>query len=730
MITPKIKYIIISILIIIFSVVLFLPVIVKYYDKNYIINTLEQKFKKSKAIKDKIFILNIENRIDSSTFLNTLYLLNDMTLDSVFIDINFRSISDSTYLESIKNFINENKKFYGFILLEDKKGIKFLNRNYSNNDIIQKNFTYLKTQDPFLYASYLKDIKIDNIFQIAPEKIGFIVENKKSRSNLDIIYKFDNKFLLSLPFIKSIYDQKIDIKNIEFNTLDATFNKKKIIRYDQKGRASFLHNISSKPEIITNSFIEWNDNITNRSTIIENLLKLKLIETKSTNFEGYKYDENVIDNIYNVPEFKNFDDNNLLSITKEISSQWKSFKNFKKDLLTNSMVFIVDSGNFDFVNNFITELNIIKNGKNLNRLPIVLFYIIIVLIIAGIFIINIFTKKFWQTLIINSGILVLNLSLFFILRLFLNTDYIFNIIIIVYLWTSILSFVLKLIENRLWIDGVNDIYKSQLNLDYTKKIAKLWKENRINFNPQSILTTFMLVDISTLVDKETSEENIDTIGRKTLEIENIIKNNYGIISSVTPSYILGYFGNPEIQESKAVNAIESARSIEKLPIILETGKHYLTIAIHSKYEWFKFIKKGNINFWTHFGTSLKILSEMVEFAKKFGISIIISENTFKQCDFKLPVRMITKMKVEGINDSIRLFELLTQENIDKFDRLYDYFHAGLKLFESRKWNEASQYFRQCLKINENDKVSKIYLEKCKEFISSPPSEEWDGIIKP
>lgn len=729
MITPKIKYIIISVLLIVFTLLISLPVILKSYDRNdFIINTIN-RFQKQKEIKSKIFILNIENRIDSEIFLNTLYFLTDITIDNVFIDINFRSLSDSTYVQNINNFINDNKKFYGFTLLENKKGIKFINRNYSNNDIIQKNFTYLKTSDNFLYASYLKDIKIENIFQIPSEKIGFIIENKNKKDSIDILYKFDNKFLLSLPLLKYFSDSNISLKNVDFNIFNATYNKKIIIKYDQKGRASFQHNIIPKPEIITNSFSEWNDNFINRKTIIDNILKLKLIEQRSTNLDGFIYDEKIIDNIYNVPDFKNFDDNNLLSLTKEISSQWRSFKNFKKEMLNGAIVFIVDSGNFDFVNNFITELNIIQNGKNLNKLPVLFIYIIIFFLIIFIFTMNIFTKKFYTTLLINSGLLIFNLVLFFILRLFLNTDYIFTIIIIEYVWTTILCFLLKMIENRLWIDGVNEVYKGELSLNYAKKIATLWRNNKINFNPQQILTTFMLVDTSTLIDKEASEENIDTIGEKTVEIENIIKNNYGIISSVTPSHILGYFGNPAIEESLPINAINSAKDIEKLQIILETSKHYLTIAIHSKYEWFKFIKKGNINFWTHFGTSVKILSEMIEIAKKFGIPIIISENIFKQCNFKIPVRMITKIKIDGIKDSIRLFELLSQENIDKFDRLYDYFHAGLKLFESRKWNEAAQYFMQCLKINENDKVSKIYLEKCKELISNPPSEEWDGVLE-
>lgn len=726
--TPRVKYIILSIVAIIFSLIIFMPLVLKNYDKNDFIFIIEQAFKKKKEIKNKVFILNIEDRINSEVLLNTLFLLSDITVDSIFIDVNFKNLSDTIYLDNIKKLINENKKINGFILLEDRKGIKFIDRNYSKNDILQKKFTYLKTSESFLYASYLKDIRFDNIFQINPEKVGFIVDYKNIRDTFDIIYKFENKFLVSLALLKYFNDLNIPLTAVDFDLLSAKHNKNKIIKYDQKGKASFLNSIKSNPSVIIDNFIEWNNNLTNRQTITENFLKLNLISTKATNFDGYIYDEQLIDNIYNIPQFKNNEDNNLLNLTKEIAAQWKSFKNFKKDLLNNSIVFIIDSGNFNFFNNFISELNILNNGKNLNKIPIIFLFFILLILIASIFVINIFTKKIYQTILINTILLILNIGLFFILRFLLNTDYIFIVLLIEYIWTSVTVVILKIIEKRLWFEGVINIYKGEISSDHAKIISNLWREKKINFESVNVLTHFIFVDISTLIDKESSEENIDSIESKSLEIENIIKNNYGIISSVTPVYILGYFENPKIEKSNVFSAINSAQEIENLHISLETVKHYLTIAIHSKYEWFRFIKKGNIDYWTHLGASLTILIEMNKIAKILEIPIIVSENVFKQCNFKIPVRMISKIKLEGIKEPIRLFELLSQKKIDEFDRLYDYFHAGLKLFESRKWNEASQYFTQCLKINENDKISKIYLEKCIKFISNPPSQEWDGII--
>ena len=63
----------------------------------------------------------------------------------------------------------------------------------------------------------------------------------------------------------------------------------------------------------------------------------------------------------------------------------------------------------------------------------------------------------------------------------------------------------------------------------------------------------------------------------------------------------------------------------------------------------------------------------------------------------------------------------------KISEISDYFHAGLKLYEARKWKEAASYFQQCLKVNENDIVSKNFLERCRRLTSNPPVlETWSS----
>jgi adenylate cyclase len=55
------------------------------------------------------------------------------------------------------------------------------------------------------------------------------------------------------------------------------------------------------------------------------------------------------------------------------------------------------------------------------------------------------------------------------------------------------------------------------------------------------------------------------------------------------------------------------------------------------------------------------------------------------------------------------------------------FHEGLAHFEKRNWEQAAVSFEKALLINADDNPSKIYKERCAEFLKKPPSNNWDGV---
>ena len=56
-----------------------------------------------------------------------------------------------------------------------------------------------------------------------------------------------------------------------------------------------------------------------------------------------------------------------------------------------------------------------------------------------------------------------------------------------------------------------------------------------------------------------------------------------------------------------------------------------------------------------------------------------------------------------------------------------FYNTGLSLYKEGKFKEASESFKKGLEILPADGPSLMYLKRCKEFLETPPPEDWDGV---
>ncbi len=65
---------------------------------------------------------------------------------------------------------------------------------------------------------------------------------------------------------------------------------------------------------------------------------------------------------------------------------------------------------------------------------------------------------------------------------------------------------------------------------------------------------------------------------------------------------------------------------------------------------------------------------------------------------------------------------------EKEKHLLQQYDKALLLYKQRKWNEALGEFKKALEIIPDDGPSKLYIERCNEYIKNPPPEDWDGVF--
>jgi adenylate cyclase len=64
---------------------------------------------------------------------------------------------------------------------------------------------------------------------------------------------------------------------------------------------------------------------------------------------------------------------------------------------------------------------------------------------------------------------------------------------------------------------------------------------------------------------------------------------------------------------------------------------------------------------------------------------------------------------------------------DKIGDGYTMFNTAINLYRSRNFKEAIELFTQSNSAMGNDIPSSLYIDRCRELIQHPPSEDWDGV---
>ena len=60
-------------------------------------------------------------------------------------------------------------------------------------------------------------------------------------------------------------------------------------------------------------------------------------------------------------------------------------------------------------------------------------------------------------------------------------------------------------------------------------------------------------------------------------------------------------------------------------------------------------------------------------------------------------------------------------------KVLELFKEGRKSYKLMMFEEAKKYFKNALELEPEDGPSKIYFDRCEEYIREPPAEDWDGV---
>jgi class 3 adenylate cyclase len=241
-------------------------------------------------------------------------------------------------------------------------------------------------------------------------------------------------------------------------------------------------------------------------------------------------------------------------------------------------------------------------------------------------------------------------------------------------------------------------------------------------------------------------------------MSNIILENHGTIDKYEGDAIMAFFGAPIHRSDHAALACRSAILMKRaeaeinrevLAQGLITGKVmemmtlkkiikdaddpnplYTRLGINTGEMVVGNMGTPNKMDYTIMGNAVNLASRLEGVNKQYNTGgILISEYTQAKIGGEFLTRGLSRARVVGVDTPIRLYEALElREDAPQamLDMTADWSRA-FRAYENQAFPEARDLFRAICRTNDQDRVAKLYLDRCEKYAADPPSpEKWDN----
>lgn len=282
-------------------------------------------------------------------------------------------------------------------------------------------------------------------------------------------------------------------------------------------------------------------------------------------------------------------------------------------------------------------------------------------------------------------------------------------------------------------------------------ICKRWKElygdlhlkgNENFLGGKSTSATILFSDIrgfTTLTEELGAQGTVSFLNEYFTIMVECIQREEGFLDKFIGDAILAAFGIPiahDDDEDRGVRtAISMINEVNTWNLKrMNDGKRPVEIGIGLNTDT---VVSGNIGSpkhmeYTMIGDGVNLAARLESACKQYSARILISENTCKKLRGTYCIRQIDRILVKGKTEPVVVYEVLDYHSEETFPNLMEVlscFEKGLAQYHDNKWDKAIESFSAALNLNPTDRISQLYIERCKVFMVLPPGEDWDGVFK-
>lgn len=244
-------------------------------------------------------------------------------------------------------------------------------------------------------------------------------------------------------------------------------------------------------------------------------------------------------------------------------------------------------------------------------------------------------------------------------------------------------------------------------------------------------------DFTTLTEELGPQGTVALLNEYFSLMVDCIQREGGMLDKFIGDAIMAAFGIPLAHDDDPDRAVRAAISMMKTlqgwnAQRTVEGKKPVRIGVGLNTD---VVVSGNIGSpkrmdYTLIGDGVNLASRLESACKQYYAGILISEYTYRQLKGTYRIREVDRVVVKGKTKTVAVYEVLDHLSEEAFPNVMDAvntFHQGLQQYRRGEWDRAIDAFREGARINCNDRICQMYIDRCEQLKAHPPEKGWEGV---
>lgn len=338
-------------------------------------------------------------------------------------------------------------------------------------------------------------------------------------------------------------------------------------------------------------------------------------------------------------------------------------------------------------------------------------------------------------------------SVFVVLYVFLSYKILFSYGMAINVIFPTLAIILSSVFSIIFDYFYNIKNEKAIKTKFASKVSKSVMDDILKnidnkgFSVASKDVTIFFSDIrgfTKISEKLQAKELIQFLNRYMEPMSEIIIKYHGTIDKFIGDAIMAYWNAPidvEDHPDMAVQAsLEQFEALKKLnKVFIEEGLPIIDIGIGINTGEVVVGEMGSSirSDYTVIGDAINLGSRVESLCKYYGSKLNITNFTKDKLKENYVFRFLDYVRVKGKDEPVEIWQVLAKGfPSTRIKEELELHHKAVKLYKEKSFSEALELFKvlDSLDSEVNKNIYKIYIERCEQFIKTPP-KTFDGVYE-